>query len=62
MVWLKNPLFEGGYMTTEPSKMEAVCSSETSGTTYPVTQCHILEEQIPVINPVGLGLNAECIL
>ena len=49
-------------MTTEPSKMEAVCSSETSGTTYPVTQCHILEEQIPVINPVGLGLNAECIL
>jgi hypothetical protein len=36
-----------------------VCSFETSGNTFPVTQCHILEEKIPVINAVGLGLYAQ---
>ena len=55
-------ILSGGYRTTEPLKMKVVCSFETSGNTYPVTQCHILEEEIPVINPVGLGLHAECTL
>ena len=60
MLWLKNPFFLGGYRTTEPLKMKVVCSFETSGNTYQVTQCHILDEQFAVINPVGLELYVVC--
>ena len=59
---VEESILSGGYRTTEPLQMKVVCLFETSGNTYPVTQCHILEEQIPVINPVGLGLYAVCAL